>query len=156
MARGKKIKKRTIEPDIVYNNVIVAKLINYIMRKGKKTIARKIVYGAFDIMKEKAKKEPVEIFEKAIENVSPVLEVKPRRVGGATYQIPKEVRGNRRLTLALRWIIQAAKQKKGKAMKERLAEELLSASNNTGWAVKRKEDTHKMAEANRAFAHFRW
>jgi len=156
MARGKKIKKRTIEPDLVYNNVIVAKLINYIMRKGKKTIARKIVYGAFDIMKEKAKKEPVEIFEKAIENVSPVLEVKPRRVGGATYQIPKEVRGNRRLTLALRWIIQAAKQKKGKAMKERLAEELLSASNNTGWAVKRKEDTHKMAEANRAFAHFRW
>lgn len=156
MARRKKIKKRIIEPDIIYNNVIVAKLINYIMRKGKKTIARKIVYGAFDIMKEKAKKEPVEIFEKAIENVSPVLEVKPRRVGGATYQIPKEVRGDRRLILALRWIIRAAKQKKGKTMKERLAEELLSASNNTGWAVKRKEDTHKMAEANRAFAHFRW
>lgn len=109
MARGKKTKKRIIEPDIIYNNVIVAKLINYIMKKGKKTIARKIVYGAFDIMKEKTKKEPVEIFEKAIENVSPVLEVKPRRVGGATYQIPKEVRGGRRLTLALRWIIRAAK-----------------------------------------------
>ena len=156
MARQKKAKKRIIEPDIVYNNAIVAKLINYIMRKGKKTIARKIVYGAFDIMKEKTKKEPVELFEKAIENVSPVLEVRPRRVGGATYQIPKEVRGDRRLTLALRWIIKAAKQKKGKPMRERLAEELLSAANNTGWAVKRKEDTHRMAEANRAFAHFRW
>ncbi len=156
MARQKKAKKRIIEPDIVYNNATVAKLINYVMRKGKKTIARKIVYGAFDIMKEKTKKEPIEIFEKAIENVSPVLEVRPRRIGGATYQIPKEVRGDRRLTLALRWIIRAAKQKKGKAMKERLAEELLSAANNTGWAVKRKEDTHRMAEANRAFAHFRW
>ena len=156
MARKKKAKKRIIEPDIIYNNATVAKLINYIMRKGKKTIARKIVYGAFDIMKEKTKKEPIELFEKAIENVSPVLEVRPRRVGGATYQIPKEVRGDRRLTLALRWIIKAAKQKKGKPMRERLAEELLSAANNTGWAVKRKEDTHRMAEANRAFAHFRW
>ena len=156
MARKKKAKKRIIEPDIIYNNATVAKLINYVMRKGKKTIARKIVYGAFDIMKEKTKKEPVELFEKAIENVSPVLEVRPRRVGGATYQIPKEVRGDRRLTLALRWIIKAAKQKKGKPMKERLAEELLSAANNTGWAVKRKEDTHRMAEANRAFARFRW
>ena len=156
MVRQKKIKKRIIEPDIIYNNVIVAKLINYIMRKGKKTIARKIVYGAFDIMKEKTKKEPVETFEKAIENVSPLLEVRPRRVGGATYQIPREVRGDRRLTLALRWIIRAAKQKKGKAMKEKLAEELLNAANNTGWAVKRKEDAHRMAEANRAFAHFRW
>ncbi len=156
MARQKKIKRRELLPDLVYDNVDVAKFINYIMRKGKKTIARKIVYGAFNIVKEKTKKEPLEIFEQALKNTSPVLEVKPRRVGGATYQIPVEVRGNRKLALAMRWIIQAAKSKKGKPMKEKLAEEIMSAASNTGWAVKKKEDTHKMAEANRAFAHFSW
>jgi len=156
MARKKKIKRRTIEPDFVYNNENVSKLINYVMRKGKKTIARKIVYGAFDILKEKTKKDPLEVFNSAIRNTSPVLEVRPRRVGGATYQIPMEVRGDRKLALSLRWMIKAAKQKKGKPMKEKLADELLAASNNTGWAVKKREDTHRMAEANRAFAHFRF
>lgn len=156
MARRKKIKKRIVQPDLIYNNLIVAKLINYVMRKGKKSIARKIVYGAFDILKEKTKKDPLEVFETAIKNASPLLEVKPRRIGGATYQIPREVKGDRKITLAMRWIIRAARSKKGRPMKERLAEELLAASSNTGWAVKRKQDTHRMAEANRAFAHFRW
>jgi len=156
MAKRKKIKKREILPDLVYNNVKVAKFINQIMRRGKKTIARKIVYRAFDFIKEKTKKDPLEIFEKAIENASPLLEVKPKRVGGATYQVPREVRGDRRMTLAMRWIIKAAKSKKGKSMKEKLAEELISASENEGAAVKKKEDTHRMAEANRAFAHFAW
>ncbi len=156
MARRKKIKKRIITPDLIYDNIIVAKLINYIMRKGKKSVARKIVYGAFDILKEKTKKDPIEVFEAAIRNTSPSLEVKPRRIGGATYQIPREVRGERKIALAMRWIIKASKSKKGRPMKDRLAEELLNAANNTGWAVKRKEDTHRMAEANRAFAHFSW
>ncbi len=152
--RRKKIKKRELQPDLVYNSEEISKFINYIMRKGKKNIARKIVYGAFDIVKEKTKKEPLEIFTQAIKNISPVLEVRPRRVGGATYQIPVEVKGERKFTLAMRWLIKAAKTKKGRPMREKLAEELMSAANNTGWAVKKKEDTHKMAEANRAFAHF--
>jgi small subunit ribosomal protein S7 len=156
MARRKKFKKRIIPPDYLYNNVQVGKFINQVMRKGKKNIARKIVYGAFDIVKEKTKKEPLEVFAKAIENASPALEVKPKRIGGATYQVPREVKGERRVTLAMRWIIQAAKMRKGKPMKEKLAEELINASNNTGWAVKKKIDTHRMAEANRAFAHFAW
>jgi len=151
-----KIKKHPIEPDPVYNNVIVAKFINQIMRKGKKTIARKVVYGAFDIIKEKTKKDPLEVFEKALENASPLLEVKSRRVGGATYQVPVEVKGKRKLTLAMRWIILGAKSKKGKPMREKLAQELMDAYNNTGWAIKKKSDTHRMAEANRAFAHFAW
>jgi len=154
--KGKKKTKRAIPPDPVYNNVTVAKFINQVMRRGKKTLAKKIVYGVFDIVKEKTKKEPLEIFEKAMNNTSPLLEVRPRRIGGATYQVPVEVRGERRLTLAMRWIIEAAKSKKGKPMKEKLAEELISAANNTGVAIKKKEDTHRMAEANRAFAHFAW
>ena len=154
MARRKKMRKRESLPDLVYDSVSVYKFINYIMRKGKKTIARKIVYGAFDIIKEKSKKEPLEVFEQALKNTSPILEVRPKRVGGATYQIPREVKGDRRLALSMRWIIKAAKTKKGRPMKEKLAEEIMNAANNTGWAVKRKEDTHKMAEANRAFAHF--
>jgi len=153
--RKKKI-KQAILPDFVYNNVTVAKFINQVMRKGKKTIAKEIVYGAFDVVKEKTKKEPLEIFEKSMNNASPLLEVRPKRIGGATYQVPVEVRGERRLTLAMRWIIEAAKSKKGKPMKEKLAEELINAANNTGVAIKKKEDTHKMAEANRAFAHFAW
>ena len=154
--RGKKKTKRVILPDPVYNSVNVSKFINQVMRKGKKTIAKKIVYGAFEILKEKTKKEPLEIFEQAINNASPLLEVRPKRIGGATYQVPVEVRGERRLTLAMRWIIEAAKSKRGRPMKEKLAEELINAANNTGVAIKKKEDTHKMAEANRAFAHFAW
>lgn len=154
--RGKKKIKQEISPDPVYNNVIVAKFINQVMRRGKKTIARKIVYGTFDIIKTKTKKEPLEVFDLAFKNASPLLEVKPKRVGGATYQVPREVKGERRLTLAMRWIIQAAKSRKGKPMREKLAEELIAAANNTGAAVKKKENTHRMAEANRAFAHFAW
>lgn len=153
MSRRKK-EKRIIQPDPVYNNVNVEKFINQIMRRGKKTIARKIVYGAFDEIKEKTKKEPLEIFEKALQNAAPLLEVKPKRIGGATYQVPREVRGDRRLTLSVRWIIQAARSRKGKPMKEKLAVELIEASQNTGVAIKRRHDTHRMAEANRAFAHF--
>lgn len=150
----KKKIKHQIAPDLVYDNTVVAKFINQIMRRGKKTIAGKIVYRAFDIVKEKTKKEPLEIFERALKNVLPLLEVKSKRVGGATYQVPREVRGDRGMALAMRWIIQAAKLKKRKPMREKLAEELIEAANNTGWAVKKKEDTHRMAEANRAFAHF--
>jgi len=152
----RKITKREIFPDPLYNNVIVAKLINHIMKRGKKTIARKIVYGAFDIIKEKTKKEPLEIFNLALENAAPLLEVKPKRIGGATYQVPTEVKGDRKTTLAMRWIIRGANSKKGKPMKEKLAQELIDAASNTGWAVKKKIDTHRMAEAIRAFAHFAW
>jgi small subunit ribosomal protein S7 len=149
-----KFKKREILPDPLYNSVKVAKLINYVMRRGKKEKARKIVYGAFEILKEKTKKDPLEIFELAIKNVGPSLEVRSRRIGGATYQVPVEVKPERKLSLAMRWIVEAAKAKKGKPMKEKLAEELLEASQGKGAAVKKKEDTHKMAEANKAFAHF--
>ena len=152
----RKIKKHQIIPDPVYNDVIVAKFINQIMRRGKKTIARKIVYGAFDIIKEKTKKEPLEVFEAALRNASPLLEVKSKRVGGATYQVPVEVKGDRKITLAMRWFILGAKGKKGKPMREKMAQELMDAANNTGWAIKKKNDTHRMAEANRAFAHFAW
>lgn len=149
-------KKRETLPDLLYNDPKVAKFINKIMTKGKKSTAQRIVYRALDILKEKTKKEPLEVFEKALENASPILEVRPRRIGGATYQVPIEVRGERRLALAIRWIIQAARNKKGKPMEEKLAEELMNAANNTGFAVKKREDTHRMAEANRAFAHFAW
>ena len=152
----KKIKKHPIEPDPLYNNIVVAKFINQIMRRGKKTIARKIVYGAFEIIKEKAKKDPLEVFEKALENASPAVEVKSKRVGGATYQVPVEVKGDRKMTLSMRWIIFGAKSKKGRPMKERLSREIMDAADNTGWAIKKKSDTHRMAEANRAFAHFAW
>jgi len=154
--RRKKKEKRIIPPDPVYNNATVTKFINYVMRKGKKETARKIVYGAFEIIKEKNQKDPLEIFDLAIKNASPLLEVRPRRIGGATYQVPREVKGERKLALAMRWIIQGAKARKGKPMKERLAEELIDAANNQGFAIKKRENTHKMAEANRAFAHFAW
>jgi len=154
MSKRKRKTKREILPDSVYHNVLVAKFVNQVMRKGKKNTARKIVYRAFDIIKEKTKKDPLEVFEKALGNASPLLEVKPKRVGGATYQVPREVKGERKITLAMRWIIIAAKAKKGRPMREKLAEELLAAANNEGTAVKKKENTHRMAEANRAFAHF--
>jgi len=152
----RKIKKHPVAPDPVYNNITVAKFINQIMRRGKKTIARKVVYQTFDIIKEKTKKEPLEVFELALRNASPLLEVKSKRVGGATYQVPVEVKGNRKLALSMRWIINGARLKKGKPMREKLASELIDAANNTGWAIKKKTDTHRMAEANRAFAHFAW
>lgn len=152
----KQAEKRIIPPDPIYSDTKVAKFINQVMRRGKKTIARKIVYGAFDIIKEKTKKEPVEIFGTALKNASPLLEVRSRRIGGATYQVPREVRGERQVTLAMRWLVQAAKAKKGKPMKERLAAELIEASKNTGETVRKKENIHRIAEANRAFAHFAW
>jgi len=156
MSRRKKRENRGIMPDPVYNSLIVARFINQIMKKGKKTIARKIVYGAFEIIKEKTKQEPLAVFEKALENAGPLVEIKPKRVGGATYQVPREVAGERRMALAIRWILLAARAKKGKSMAEKLAEELILASKNEGSAIKKKEDTHRMAEANRAFAHFAW
>lgn len=143
-------------PDSIYNDIMVAKFINQVMKNGKKTIAQKIVYGAFDLIKSQTKKDPVVVFNLAIQNVSPMLEVKPKRVGGATYQVPMEVKGNRRLSLGMKWIIISAKDKKGKAMKFKLAEELIEASENKGNSVRKKENVHKMAEANRAFAHFAW
>ncbi|OHA70130.1 MAG: 30S ribosomal protein S7 [Candidatus Wildermuthbacteria bacterium RIFCSPHIGHO2_12_FULL_40_12] len=155
MAKKRKARKE-IQPDPLYENVVVEKFVNYIMRRGKKTIARKIVYNTFDAIKDKTKKNPLEVFDLALQNVSPLLEVKPRRVGGATYQVPREVKGERKLTLAMRWIIEAARSRKGKPMRERLLQELIDASNNTGTAVKKKENAHRMAEANRAFAHFGW
>jgi len=150
---GKRREKRIIAPDPLFNNVLVAKFINQVMKKGKKSLARKIVYNSFDIIKEKSQKEALEIFDLAIGNVSPFLEVKPMRVGGATYQVPREVKGDRKITLAMRWLIKAAKSKKGKPMSEKLAEELIAASNNEGTAIKKKQDTQRMAEANKAFAH---
>ena len=147
-------KKHKISPDSVYQDVQVTQLINKIMKKGKKTIAQSIVYSAFDSIKNKTQKEPLEVFKKAVENVSPLLEVKPKRIGGATYQVPMEVRAERRLALTLRWIIQAAQSKKGKPMAVKLSEELVAASNNEGTAIKKKNDMHRMAEANKAFAHF--
>jgi small subunit ribosomal protein S7 len=147
---------REVLPDPLYNDVKVTKLINNIMVDGKKGVAQKICYDAFDIIKERSGKEPIEVFIQALENVMPVLEVKARRVGGANYQVPIEVRPARRQTLGLRWIVAIAKKRSERTMKERLAGELLDASNSTGGAFKKKEDIHKMADANRAFAHYRW
>lgn len=148
--------KREILPDSKYNNPVVAKFINYVMWAGKKSIARTIVYDAFSIIQEKAKKDPLLVFDEAIKNTSPLLEVKSRRIGGANYQVPKPVKGDRRMTLSFRWMINAARAKKGQRMAEKLAEEIIQASQNSGTAVKKKEDTHRMAQANRAFAHFAW
>lgn len=152
--RGKKAVLREIVPDQKYGNVQVAKLINTIMKNGKKTTACGIVYDAFDIAAEKSKQEALDIFDRAIKNVTPSLEVKSKRVGGANYQVPMSVRGERRFMLALRWILTAARGKKGRRMAEKLADELVAAANNEGDAVKKKQDVQRMAEANRAFAHF--
>ena len=143
-------------PDPVYNSKLVTRLINNVMVDGKKGVAQKIVYSAFDIVKEKTGKEPLEAFEAAMENIMPVLEVKARRVGGATYQVPMEVRPERRQTLGLRWLTSYSRARSEKTMRERLANEIIDATNNMGNSVKKKEDTHKMAEANKAFAHYRW
>lgn len=152
--RGKRAVKRELTPDTKYANVTVAKLINYVMKDGKKTTAERIVYQALDAISAKTKQDPVEIFMQAMENVMPNLEVKSKRVGGANYQIPMPVRGDRRIALAFRWILSAARAKKGSGMAVRLATELMDAAEGTGSAVKKKDDVQKMAEANRAFAHF--
>ena len=146
-----------VGPDAKYNSLKVSKFINYVMEGGKKNTARDIVYGAFDVIKEKMKVEdPMEIFNQALQNAGPVTEVRSRRIGGANYQVPREVREERRFMLAFRWILEAANSKKGKAMRFKLADELMQAANNEGTAVKKKDDTHRMAEANKAFAHFAW
>ncbi|MDD2190607.1 MAG: 30S ribosomal protein S7 [Eubacteriales bacterium] len=156
MPRKGNIPKREMLPDPIYGSVVVAKLINSIMMDGKKGVAQSIVYDAFDMIKKNTGQEPLEVFEKAMNNIMPVLEVKARRVGGANYQVPMEVRTERRQTLAIRWLTKYTKARGEKTMYERLAKELMDAANGMGASVKKKEDTHKMAEANRAFAHYRW
>ena len=156
MPRRGNVPKREILPDPIYNSVLVTRLVNNIMLDGKKGVAQKVVYGAFDIIQEKTGKDGLEVFQAAMENVMPTLECKSRRVGGANYQVPMEVRPARRQTRGLRWITQFSRKRSERTMKERLAGELMDAANNTGSAVKKREDVHKMAEANKAFAHFRW
>ncbi|MBP0987160.1 MAG: 30S ribosomal protein S7 [Oscillospiraceae bacterium] len=156
MPRRGNIAKRDVLADPMYGSKLVTRLINNIMLDGKKGVAQKIVYEAFDIVKEKTDRDPLEVFEQAMENIMPVLEVKARRMGGATYQVPMEVRPDRRQTLGLRWITKYSRLRSEKTMKERLAGEIIDAVNGTGGSVKKREDTHKMAEANKAFAHYRW
>ena len=156
MPRRREVPKRITLPDPKYGNKLVAKFINNIMRMGKRSVAERILYQSFDIIAERSKQDPVEVFTKALDNVKPTLEVKSRRVGGSTYQVPVEVRSSRRVALAMRWIINYAQQRSEKSMMHKLAGELLDAANNRGASVKKKEDTHRMAEANKAFAHYRW
>jgi len=156
MPRRARPEKREIPPDAKFHNVTVAKLINKTMKCGKKRVAERIVYGALDILEERAGRDPVTALEQAVKNATPLLEVKPRRVGGATYQVPVEVRPERGLFLALNWLLKSARARKGKSMMEKLADELYDALRGEGTTIKKREDTHKMAEANRAFAHYRW
>ena len=156
MPRRGNVPKRDVLPDPLYNSKLVTKLVNSIMLDGKKGVAQKVVYGAFDIVREKSGRDPLEVFQEAMENIMPSLEVKARRVGGATYQVPMEVRPERRQTLGLRWITTYSRARNEKTMRERLAGEILDAVNNLGGSVKKREDTHKMAEANKAFAHYRY
>lgn len=156
MPRRGNVPKREVLPDPVYHSVLVTKLVNSIMLDGKKGVAQKVVYGAFDIVREKLDKDPLEVFTTALENIMPSLEVKARRVGGATYQVPMEVRPERRQTLGLRWLTNYSRNRSERTMKERLAGELMDAFNSLGGAVKKREETHRMADSNKAFAHFRW
>jgi small subunit ribosomal protein S7 len=156
MPRRREIAKREVIPDPKYNNKLVARFINCLLRRGKKSIAESMFYGAFDIIEKKTKEQPVEVFEKAVSNVKPLIEVKSRRVGGSTYQVPTEVMPERRVALAIRWLILHAKERAEKTMKEKLAAELIDAANNRGASVKKRESIHKMAEANKAFAHYRF
>ena len=156
MPRKGPVTKRDVLPDPVYNSKVLTKFINKVMLSGKKGVAEKVVYDAFENIRAKTGKDPLEVFETALKNVMPVLEVRARRVGGANYQVPVEVRPDRRMTLCIRWIVNYSRKKKKKTMCERLSAELLDAANNTGASIKKKEDTHKMAEANKAFAHYRW
>jgi len=156
MPRRNRPPKREIRPDIRYNSVTVARLINKVMRQGKKSLAMRIVYDAMDMIKERTGRDPLEVFEQALENAMPVLEVRPRRVGGATYQVPMEVPSFRRMSLGLRWLVESARERPGRSMTEKLAAELIDAAQGEGATIRRKENVHRMAEANRAFAHFRW
>lgn len=156
MSRRNRATKRPISPDIKYNSKLVSSFINKLMKNGKKTVAASIFYNALDIVENRTKKPGIEVFEQAIKNATPLIEVRPRRVGGATYQIPLEVRSDRRQSLAIRWLVSSAQARSGKSMSEKLAAELMDAANNQGATVKKREDTHRMAEANRAFAHYRW
>ena len=156
MARKGHIAKREVMPDPMYNSKVVTKLINKVMWDGKKVTAQKIVYGAFDIVKEKTGREAMDAFRQALDNVTPALEVKARRVGGATYQVPMEIRADRKQSLAIRWLVEYARKRNEHSMEEKLAEEIMDAINGQGGAFKKKEDTHRMAEANKAFAHYRW
>ena len=156
MPRRNRAPRREITPDIKYNSILVQQFINKLMEKGKKSTAQRVFYGALDIIEARAKRPGLEVFEQAVKNATPILEVKPRRVGGATYQVPVEVRPERKRSLAIRWLLGSARSRGGKSMAEKLAAELMDAANNTGATIKRREDTHKMAEANRAFAHYRW
>jgi small subunit ribosomal protein S7 len=156
MSRRHKAERREVNPDPKFNDLVVSKFMNSIMREGKKSVAENIVYGALDRLQSRAKSDPIQLFHSALENVMPAVEVRSRRVGGATYQVPVEVRPERRQALAIRWLIAAARSRNENTMEERLSGELLDAANNRGTAVKKREDTHKMAEANRAFSHYRW
>jgi small subunit ribosomal protein S7 len=156
MSRRHKAERREVNPDPKFNDLVVSKFMNSIMKEGKKSVAERIVYGALDRMQSRAKSDPIQLFHAALDNVMPAVEVRSRRVGGATYQVPVEVRNERRQALAIRWLITAARGRNENTMEERLSGELLDAANNRGTAVKKREDTHKMAEANRAFSHYRW
>jgi len=156
MPRRRTVERREVLPDPVYNSHLVTKFINGIMRRGKKTVAEKIFYGAMEIIQNRTNDDPMKIFKRAVEQVKPQLEVKSRRVGGSTYQVPVEVPPNRQLSLSIRWLIEYAKQRNEKSMMEKLAAELMDAANNRGGAIKKREDTHRMAEANKAFSHYRW
>ncbi len=156
MARRREAEKREIIPDPKFNNVLVARFINCVLKQGKKSLAERVVYSALNFIEDKTSDDPIKIFKKAVDNAAPVLEVRSRRVGGATYQVPVEVSPNRRMALSIRWLISHARGRTGKSLAEKLSSELLDAFNNTGGAVKKKEDVHRMAEANKAFAHYRW
>ena len=156
MARRREAEKRQILPDPKFNDLLVARFVNNLLKQGKKSIAEGIFYSALDTVGERTKEDPIKVFKKAIENISPHLEVKSRRVGGATYQVPVEVKDNRRVALSIRWMIQNAKGRSGRSMAEKLTGEIVDAYNNVGGAIKKKEDVHRMAEANKAFAHYRW
>ena len=156
MPRRREVTRREILPDPKYKNILVAKFVNNVMKRGKKSVAERILYGALNLIQERAKEDPLKLFEKSVNNVKPIIEVKSRRVGGATYQVPTEVRPERRTALAIRWLINYSKERSEKSMEEKLAGELVDAANNRGGAIKKREDVHKMAEANKAFAHYRW
>jgi small subunit ribosomal protein S7 len=156
MPRRNSPPRRKVEPDVKYNNIHVSMFVNRMMRGGKKSTAQRVIYDAFELVQERAKRDPIEVFEQAIRNATPILEVKPRRVGGSTYQVPVEVEPARALSLSMRWMLAAARARGGRSMAEKLAAEFMDAANNQGSAIKKKEDTHRMAEANRAFAHYRW
>ena len=156
MPRRGRVPRRQVQPDFRYNDVLVNRLIRAVMKKGKKSVAERVCYGAFDLIKEKTKKDPLQVFHQAMENIKPNLEVRPRRVGGSTYQVPMEVRPERRISLGIRWMVQYANERGDRNMRQKLADEILDAVDNKGGAVRKKEDVHRMAAANKAFAHYRW